>query len=174
MKRYHATAIFLAGLFGLFLATACSRPPSPQIGDHWHASYAINICGRGAELLPEFEGGTDTHGDGVIHVHPLQPSDEGSGARLVEFFRNAGGTLSQRSIGLPGVRVWQTGNVCPGGRPGRVIVVVSEGPLGLNQRSLGKELDTYVPQDGDRILIAFVPSGSAAPAVPPPSAAAID
>jgi hypothetical protein len=174
VKRYRATAFLLACLLGLLLATACSSTPSPQIGDHWHASYAIDICGHRTEILPEFEGGTDTRGDGVIHVHPTQPEEEGAGARLVEFFRNAGGALSQGVIGLPGERAWQTGNVCSGGRPGRVVVVVNEGPLGLNERSLGKELDTYVPQDGDRILIAFVPSGSAAPAVPPQSAAAID
>jgi hypothetical protein len=174
VERYHATAFLLGGLLGLLLATACSHTPSPSVGDHWHASYAINICGRGEELLPEFEGGTDTHGDGVIHVHPVQPSDEGAAARLVEFFRNAGGVLSERSIGLPGERPWLAGNTCPGGRPGKVVVVVNEGPLGINERTLGKEVDTYVPQDGDRILIAFVPSGSAAPAVPPLRVAAID
>jgi hypothetical protein len=165
VKRYHATAFLLAGVLGLLLGTACSRAPSPRVGDHWHASYAINICGRAEEPLPAFEAGIDTDGDGVIHVHPSVPAEEGEGARLVEFFRNAGGALSQRFIVLPGERPWQTQDVCPGGRPGKVVVVVNQGPL-------GKKLDTYVPQDGDRIVIAFVPAGRSAPS-PPPHAVAV-
>ena len=154
-------------LLGLLVATACSDAPSPRIGDHWQASYAINICGHEEKPLPKFEGGVYTRGDGVIHVQPALPSEEGEGARLVEFFRNAGGDLSQQSLGLPGDRPWRTGNVCPDGRPGRVVVVVNQNPL-------GKDLDSYVPQDGDRILIAFVPAGSPAPVLSPPPMPAND
>lgn len=171
MKPYATPRVpgaLLPGLLVLLLVSAClGAAASPGNGDHWHAGYAINICGREQPPLPEFEGGVHTHGDGVIHVHPTLPADEGEGARLIQFFANAGGFLGERSLELPGDRPWRDGNICAGGRPGRVVVVVNQGPL-------GKDLDTYVPHDGDRILIAFVPAGSPPPALPPPPTPAID
>ncbi len=142
------------------LAAACASGPSPRVGDDWRASYAINICGRDVEPFPEFDGGVHTHGDGLIHVHPKVPSEEGEGASLVEFFTNAGGALTENAMQVPGDKPWRDGDICSDGRPGRVVVVVNQGPL-------RDDLDTYVPQDGDRILVAFVPAGDAIPPVPP-------
>jgi hypothetical protein len=147
------------------LAAACASGPSPRVGDDWYASYAVNICGREVEPFPEFDGGVHTHGDGLIHVHPTVPSEEGEGASLVEFFANAGGVLSEQELQLPGGFPWRDGSVCASGRPGRLVVVVNEGPL-------RDDLETYVPQDGDRILVAVVPAGSPVPAVPPPPSSA--
>jgi hypothetical protein len=142
------------------LAAACASGPSPGVGDDWHASYAVNICGREVEPFPEFDGGVHTHGDGLIHVHPTTPSEEGEGASLVEFFTSAGGALTENALQVPGDKPWRDGNICSDGRPGRVVVVVNQGPL-------RDDLETYVPQNGDRILVAFVPAGSPIPAVPP-------
>lgn len=167
MKRYLATTLLVASPLGLLIATACSGAPSPRSGDHWHASYTINICDHDEDPLPEFDGGVHTSGDGVIHIHPTELSERWENATLVQLFENAGGHLTELSLRLPGDRPWQKGNVCPDGRPGRVVVEV-------NGRPLGKELDTYVPRDGDRILIAFVPSGSLIPPPPPAPAATID
>lgn len=117
------------------------------------------------EPFPEFDGGVCTHGDGLIHVHPTVLSEEGEGASLVEFFANAGGALTKNTLQVPGDKPWRNGNVCSDGRPGRVVVVVNQGPL-------NDDLETYVPQDGDRILVAFVPAGSVVPPVPPPPSSA--
>lgn len=68
--------------------------------------------------------------------------------------------MSRRSLALPGEIPWRTGNACPGGRPGKVVVVV-------NQGRLGNDLDSYVPQDGDRIVIAFIAAGDPDPPLPP-------
>lgn len=165
--RYYVPVFLIAGSLWLFLAIACSGNQSPQSGDHWHASYSINICGREQVPLLRFDGELHTHGDGVIHVHPTPSSGSGEDATLTQFFENAGGYLSERSLKLPGDRPWQRGGLCPDGRPGKVVVVVNEGPL-------GNGLDTYVPHDGDLILIAFVPSGNPTPPLPPPRAAAIE
>ena len=48
----------------------------PGLTDHWHAAYGIYICGT---LEPPFTDDADpngihTHGDGVIHIHPVRPS----------------------------------------------------------------------------------------------------
>ncbi|HEU4759011.1 MAG TPA: hypothetical protein VFT91_03415 [Dehalococcoidia bacterium] len=145
-------------------AAACVGPlapgPSPRIGDHWHASLAVNLCGVGSPPLADFQGAIDTHGDGVIHIHPRVPADQGKGARLVNFFANAGGVLSERLVQMPGQAPWQDGNVCPGGLPGRIIVVVNDSPL-------TGEVEDYVPRDGDRIVVAFVPAAGVLPVSPP-------
>ncbi len=147
------------------LAVACAGDPSPGVGDHWHASYAINICGTDEPLLPPTDGGVHADENGVIHIQPLDPSEEGKGARLVQLFRGVGGDLGEDSLQLPGERPWQNRQRCPNGRDGRVVIIVNEDPL-------VEEIETYIPQDGDRILIAFVPVGSIRPSVPPPPIAA--
>ncbi len=153
-------------------AAACAGPlardkPSPRIGDHWHASYAFSVCEVEYPRFADVEGGIDTHGDGVIHIHPRVPQDQGKGARLVNFFANAGGALSERSLVFPGQIPWRDGNICPGGRPGRVVVIVNNSPI------TGK-VEDYVPRDGDRIVVAFVPVAAALPPSPPPPSPVTD
>ncbi len=154
------------------LAAACVGPltsdgPSPRVGDHWHASYAITVCQVEMPPFGEVQGGVDSHGDGVIHVHPRTPEDEGKGSRLARLFENAGGALEERLLQLPGQLPWRDGNVCPGGVPGVVMVAVNgEPPI--------RDLADYVPQDGDRIAIAFVPEAKSLPYPPPARTAAAD
>ena len=52
--------------------------------DHWHATYAVFICGQRQPNFPTWESGVHTHADGVIHIHPFVHSEEGAGARLVK------------------------------------------------------------------------------------------
>ena len=162
----------LALLLSLAVAAACAGPllrgkPSPHIGDHWHASYAFNVCEVEYPRFGEVEGGIDSHSDGVIHVHPRASEHEGKGSRLVNFFANAGGALSERSLTFPGQAPWRDGNICPGGRPGRVVVIVNNAPI------TGK-VEDYVPRDGDRIVVAFVVVAGVLPLSPPPPSPVAD
>ena len=58
----------------------------PAIGDHWHIAYKVYICGQRQPDFAFWQGGILTHDDGIIHLHPLLPSEEGEGARLVKWF----------------------------------------------------------------------------------------
>ena len=63
----------------------------PQLGDHIHAAYGVNVCGEEADPLPEFESsiGIHTHGDGVMHIHPFSALGTGVNATLGRFLKDA-------------------------------------------------------------------------------------
>ncbi len=127
------------------------RAAGPRIGrDHWHAVYQVFVCGERQPNFPTWESGVHTHGDGVIHMHPFSPGEDGEGARLVKFFEYGGGRLSQSEMRMPGDRrTLRNGDLCPDGTEGVLQVFVN-----------GDRLDDwsrYIPQDGDRIRIVFGP-----------------
>jgi hypothetical protein len=127
---------------------------SPRIGDHWHALYQFHVCGEVQPPAPFWPGGVHTHDDGIIHVHPLHPREEGRGSRLVMWFEYGGGILTDDAVRLPGQDVtYRNGDRCPDGSEGRVQVTVNSIPLdGWSE---------YVPQDGDRVVIIFGPDDPA-------------
>jgi hypothetical protein len=63
----------------------------PQLGDHIHQAFGINVCGEFLENVPEFESpvGIHTHGDGVLHIHPFSQLGVGANATLERFFEDA-------------------------------------------------------------------------------------
>lgn len=118
--------------------------------DHWHATYLIIICGEEQPPIPTFAGGVHTHGDGIIHIHPSQPVEEGTGARLVKFFEYGGGELTATTLRLPGSdSTYTDGTSCPDGRTASLRVSVNGSPL--------DDFSQYIPQEGDTILITFAP-----------------
>ena len=130
--------------------------PGPHGGDHWHAIYEIFVCGERQPNFPLWEGiGVHTHGDGIIHMHPFAPSEEGAGARLVKFFEYGGGLLSQTEMRLPrSDRTLRNGEACPDGSEAVLQVYVNSQPLA--------DWSTYIPQDGDRVQVVFGPEGEMA------------
>ncbi len=121
----------------------------PAIGrDHWHAAYQVFLCGRRQPNFPTWEAGVHTHADGVIHIHPFLPSEEGSGARLVKWFEYGGGKLTQSGMRMPGSRdEYENGDECPGGAEAALRVFVNG--------ELLEDWSDYIPQDGDRVQIEF-------------------
>ena len=63
----------------------------PQISDHIHQAFGVNVCGEWKPDIPEFESqiGIHTHGDGVMHIHPFSQLGAGANATLGRFFQNA-------------------------------------------------------------------------------------
>jgi len=144
---------------------------SPRIGDHWHASYEVWICGEKQPIMPAFPGGVHTHGDGIIHIHPETPAEEGRGARLIKFFEYAGRALGRGGVFTPDTfqmpgsdQIYRNGDVCPQGpfqgQAGMLQVFVN------NRRLSAAELLEYIPHDGERVMIFFGPEGSAPEATP--------
>jgi hypothetical protein len=64
---------------------------TPQLGDHIHLSFGVNVCGEWLPDLPGFESrvGIHTHSDGVIHVHPYSQLGVGANATLGKYFDDA-------------------------------------------------------------------------------------
>jgi plastocyanin len=152
--------VVVFGILGLLFVTR-SATGAPRIGqDHWHASYTYYMCGEKQPNAPTWESGVHTHGDGIMHIHPFQPFEEGSGARMVKWFDYGGGVLSQDEIRLPGQsesKTMHNGDTCPDGTP-------EAGQTGTVQVFVnGKKLDDwsrYIPHDGDRIQLIFGPEQS--------------
>ena len=82
-----------------------SSGPGPDVGDHWHVAYAMEVCGevqeppqdRGADAL-----GIHTHGDGLIHIHPFVGEGTGANANLGAFLDQIGAQVSADGIELAG------------------------------------------------------------------------
>ena len=129
------------------------EPEHPLIGvDHWHAAYQIWVCDEEQSTAFEWSSGIHTHADGIIHMHPLSPHEEGSGARLVKFFEYGGGLLTHTELRIPGTsQTLQNGLECPDGTPGRVHVFVNGEEL--------QDWSEYIPQDGDQIIVLFGVAG---------------
>jgi hypothetical protein len=148
----------VALIAALVLGDASSATaPRPKVsGDHWHARYAFVVCDELQENAPSWEAGVHTHGDGIIHSHPFNESEEGRGARLVKWFEYGGGELTDDSVRLPGDDVtYENGDECADGSEGIVQVFVTPALTGGEE-----ELDDwseYIPQDGDIVVIYFGP-----------------
>ena len=125
-----------------------SRPRLPQVGDHWHATLEIVICGKRQPPLSGSPGAIHSHGDGdQIHIHPASRGQSGTQSNLGRFFDRHELRFTASMIELPGGRLYKEGDPCPDGGPGN-----------LEVRVHGREIAdprSYVPQDGDRIQIRF-------------------
>ncbi|MGE3621842.1 MAG: hypothetical protein AB7L84_15405 [Acidimicrobiia bacterium] len=97
-------AVVVLGLGLIFYAREDRRSEDiggiPQIGDHIHLAFGVNVCGEWKPDIPEFESpvGIHTHGDGVIHVHPFSQLGVGVNATLGRFF--ADGRDGQPAVDL--------------------------------------------------------------------------
>ena len=143
------------GILAFLLVGPLSSAAAPRIGqDHWHATYQTFICGQRQSNFPFWQAGVHTHDDGVIHIHPNLPQEQGAGARLAKWFEYGGGKLTQTELKKPGSREeFKNGDLCEDGREGFVQVFVN-----------GEKQDDwrrYIPQDGDRVRIEFGPERSA-------------
>ncbi len=159
---------------------------APTVTDHWHSAYGIYVCGEFLPDLPEFEapqnGGTHTHGDGLLHIHPFSPSRAGENATLEHWFEdaasqlgNAGG-IQNDSLAVPGGKTYVEGKDTCDGIDGDPIVQVAVWDV-VQDALDGKAPDRIVTKDFDKIrlaqngqafTVAFMPEGADIP--PPPSA----
>src|SRR3990172_953175 len=121
-----AIIVVVFGILGALFITR-SATGAPRIAkDHWHVTYKYFVCGQVQPNFPTWEGGVHTHADGIIHIHPFTPSEEGSGARLVKWFEYGGGKLTQSEVRAPGsAKSYKNGDACPDGRPGVVPISVN-------------------------------------------------
>jgi hypothetical protein len=156
-----------------------------QPSDHWHASFAINVCGKELPVLQD--GVTDvsgihTHGDGLIHVHPFTRTAAGSRATMGKFFDQVSLTVTDEGFQLPpGVTVEgggstvKVGETTCGGEEGELVLAYWE-----DARTAGSSAPDEIIREGFRgvrfesdltaFTLAFVPKGSTDIAAPSSSA----
>jgi hypothetical protein len=146
-----------------------------QASDHWHASFAVNVCGKELPVLqdgPTDVSGIHTHGDGLIHIHPFTRSAAGNRATMGKFFDQVDLKVTDEGFQLPagltvegGGSTVKTGETTCGGEAGEVVLAFWEDA----RTAPSTEPDEIIrsdfagvrfDQDLTAFTLAFVPKGS--------------
>jgi hypothetical protein len=155
-------AVLVAVLLGGGAATALLRSNPPPLtrgaiqGEHWHATYRIDICGKRLNPYPQNEGEIHTHGDGKIHIHPSTPAFTLANANLGKFLQGVETDIGQEGaksyIRFPNGDKYQDGGTCAtGGKPEKLVVE-------LNHKQVKGSAFGLVLHDGDDVYIRFGPA----------------
>lgn len=155
---------------------AASLPPVANV-DHWHAAYGFNTCGEWQPNLPTFEvpGGTHTHEDGVVHIHPFAESRSGDNATLMNFLDDAGVTLTDDRLAI-GDDEWVEGETQCEDQDIEIVVAqwldvqnTEDSPALITENFD----DIRFREDGEGYTIAVVPEGETDDIPKPESAASL-
>ncbi|HWG73202.1 MAG TPA: hypothetical protein VG184_04005 [Acidimicrobiales bacterium] len=152
-------------------AAGANTPPA--VGATENAAYAVDVCGR---LLPNIKTnknpvGITTHGDGIIHIHPVKASAAGANTTLGLFASSIGMHLNASELQVPGGKLYVDGDKC-NGSAGHVYVRHFAFPG--DSKGVSETID---PQnihldDGSEYTIAFIPA-SQKDKIPPPAPAVV-
>jgi hypothetical protein len=129
------------------------------VGEHWHATYRIYICGLRMTNYPTVEGEIHSHGDGFIHIHPATQAFAGPNANLGNFLRLYETTLGRLPNGKTQVRFpdglnFTDGDACPNDHKHYDVVLTNKG------KKVKGDPGLYTPHDGDQLVLSFGPEGT--------------
>lgn len=185
-----ASIVFIArgrneGYSGNSTAPRAQLSPDSTSYDHWHAAFAVSICGEElppvADVIPD-ELGIHTHEDGLVHIHPFSVQAAGKRATMQRFFNQVGIKVSGDKVTLPfefkGERNFESGVTTCGGQEAEWVLAhwdtanaaVNGAPDKVTRDGFGSVRFT---EDLGAFTLAFVPVGSEDIAGPS-SAAQID
>lgn len=98
----------------------------PTLTDHWHAAYGFYTCDAFQPAITNTNDplGIHTHGDGLIHIHPVSSQATGANAKLGVFLKAVDVKLSDTELVLPeGQGTFKEGQDC-NGKPANLRVAV--------------------------------------------------
>ena len=154
------TAIVIIGIAGIALSRSggpANNLSGPNIGDHWHAAFGVNICGSWKTNTPQYEAATGihSHGDGFIHMHPRSRAGANDNATVGLFLKQAGEEVSETQIKLGDGTDMKNGDVCKNldNKAGKVRWSVN------GEERKGNPAD-FVADDTDVVALAFLPDGT--------------
>jgi hypothetical protein len=154
------TAIVLVGVAGIALSRSSGSPAKqsgPNIGDHWHAAFGVNICGSWKPNTPQYEAptGIHSHGDGFIHMHPFSRAGANQNATLGMFLKQAGEKVSDSQIKLADGTDMKNGEACKNldNKTGKV-------RWSVNGKERTGDPAEFVAKDRDVVALAFLPDGT--------------
>jgi hypothetical protein len=152
----------------------------PQLGDHIHQAFGVNVCGEWKPDIPEFESpvGIHTHGDGVLHIHPFSQLGVGANATLGRFLEDArddGGLdaeVSDNKLSYLGETVEEGKTKCDGVENPELLMAYwknASDPSALPEITTGDFNDFRLTENGAAITIFYGDPDADIPK--PPSAA---
>jgi hypothetical protein len=167
-RKRSGTALFTATMVVLVLGGAAAtymfkqNPPpltrGAAVGEHWHATYKIFICGKRMTNYPTVEGQLHSHGDGFMHLHPHDQTFAGEFATVGNFLRLYETTLGQRPDGKRELRFpdgthYTDGDACPNDKKKYDVVMTNKG------KPVNGDPAAFIPHENDQIVIRFGPEG---------------
>lgn len=183
--------VLLAGGIGLVAfargehggSAANDTPPRARLNetspfDHWHAAFAVNVCGD--ELPVLYDAGPDllgihTHEDGLIHIHPFSTQAAGKRATLKRFFDQVGLKTSDDAVELPAGlaedTVYRAGETTCGGKKAEWVLAHWKNASNANSTTpdeiIRKDFSSVrLSEDLGAYTLAFVPVGDTDIAAP--------
>ena len=153
-----AVALFGGGAFAAF--SAAHPPPLTRgaiVGEHWHASYKIYICGKRMQNFPTVEGEIHSHGDGFIHIHPSDASFAGDNANLGNFLQLYETTFTEdsgkRVMTFPTGLSLEDGDQCSDHKP-------YKWSFTNKGKTVKGDPAKFLPHNGDVLVMQFGPKGN--------------
>lgn len=143
--------------------------------DHWHAAFAVEVCGIFEENkpTPDNADGVHVHADNLIHIHPYVKSVAGKNATFGVFARNADIKLGKGSFTLPDGKSYSDGDTCTeeGGKKAKGRVALYVWPPQATDKTkpevFTENLDKVrFSEEGMAFVLAFAPA-DATPKLPP-------
>jgi hypothetical protein len=135
-----------------------------NIGEHWHAPYSIEICGKKLAAYPFVEGEIHTHGDGKVHIHPQTQAYALDNANLGRFLEAVETTIGREDgknfITFPNGDRYEDGDKCPRSSSAYDLIVQ------LNGKTYAGDPSRMVLHDTDSVLIRFGPQATQTTANP--------
>jgi hypothetical protein len=162
--------LLVAGVGGIALTrsgNASADGARPNLADHWHTAYAVDICGSLQPNMPQPDTliGIHTHNDGLIHIEPGVTGsvlDRGANATLARFAEGEPGfKLSSTEVQVPGGQLKKNGDQCDG-KPGQLTIRQWTDAASDSFKDYTNPKDVKIT-DGGAITIAFVPAGTDIP-----------
>jgi len=157
------TMLVVLVLGGSALAYLSIKHPPPvtrgaSIGEHWHASYKMYVCGKRVDNYPTVEGELHSHGDGFLHIHPSTQAYAGDNASLGTFLRLYETSFTQDSKGrrimtFPTGLKLKDGDTCNDKKHYKW-VFTNKG------KTVKGDPAKFLPHDGDVLVMQFGKRGS--------------
>jgi hypothetical protein len=147
---------------GALIAVFRANPPpltrGASIGEHWHTSYKIFICGKRVSNYPTVEGEIHSHSDGFMHVHPSTPAGSGENANVRAFLLLYETALvadakGQNSLTFPDGTKYTDGDKCKNDGKRYDLTMKNKG------KKVTGDLGAFLMHNGDELTIAFGPEG---------------
>ena len=161
--------VLVLGVGAIVVSRAATSYPAGQgPNDHWHAAFGANVCGQWvpnpAQFLtqhdnPSLQAGIHTHNDGIIHFEPYfgpNAADDAAHATVGRWFKYGGWQLNTTSFNFNGVSK-KNGDTCPAtaGKKAQKGVVT----WAVNKKEHSGNLGDFAPNNGDSVVLAFLPAG---------------
>jgi cyclophilin family peptidyl-prolyl cis-trans isomerase len=161
-----AVLVVAAAVVGVYAWNDGATDPAPanpgaQVGEDLHFYFGIALCDASYTLLPPTSAGRGLFSadrSGIIHAQPTDESNAGANATINRSLAAFSLELTADEILFNGTNPFE-GGICPNASE------PAELTWSLNRAAVDGDPGSYVPADGDVVLVSYNPPGTS-PVIP--------